>query len=197
MVTAFIKAGMLLSISLFCACDRTRYKPGWDYFPDMFYSTAYETYTPNPVFEDGKTMRTPVEGTISRGFIPFYYTINPEDRLRAGKEMVNPYDSSSDILMRGHKVFDAFCAGCHGTKGVGDGILFTSGLYLVKPRSLVAESAKNLRDGEIFHSITLGFGSMGAHGSQVRYNDRWKVVLYIRELQKVSEVDLGLQGKKE
>jgi len=40
-----------------------------------------------------------------------------------------------------------------------------------------------LKDGEIFHTITLGFGSMGAHGAQIRPEDRWKIVLYIRSLQ--------------
>jgi len=48
---------------------------------------------------------------------------------------------------------------------------------------LTGKAADNLKDGEIFHSITLGFGSMGSHGSQIRTADRWKVVLYIRKLQ--------------
>ena len=64
--------------------------------------------------------------------------------------------------------------------------MFTSGLYPLKPRSLVSEEAVNLRDGEIYHSITLGFGGMGAHGSQIRPDDRWKLVLYIRKLQEES-----------
>ena len=52
--------------------------------------------------------------------------------------------------------------------------------------------ADNLKDGEIFHSITLGFGSMGAHGSQIRTEDRWKLVLYIRRLQAEAEGNLSL-----
>ncbi len=72
-------------------------------------------------------------------------------------------------------------------KGEGDGNLYTSGLYPVKPRSLMAASAIGLKDGEIFHSITLGFGSMGAHGSQIKPDDRWKLVLYIRNLQEESQ----------
>jgi hypothetical protein len=43
-------------------------------------------------------------------------------------------------------------------------------------------------DGEIYHSITLGYGSMGPHGSLVRPDDRWKVINYIRMvLQKNSQ----------
>ena len=86
-------------------------------------------------------------------------------------------------MVRGKTVYSTFCAGCHGDKGAGDGPLFTGGLYPLKPRILTGNAADNLKDGEIFHTITLGFGSMGAHGSQIRTEDRWKVVLYIRELQ--------------
>jgi len=114
------------------ACNRDRNNPGWDYFPDMFYSTAYETYSKNPNFENGMTMRVPVAGTVPRDFTPFEYT---------------------------------------------------SGLYPLKPLTLAGESAVKLRDGEIFHTITLGIRSMGAHGSQIRPEDRWKLIIYIRKLQ--------------
>jgi hypothetical protein len=67
--------------------------------------------------------------------------------------------------------------------GKGDGRLFTSGLYPLKPLSLSGDTAAKLRDGEIFHTITLGIRSMGAHGSQIRPDDRWKLVLYVRKLQ--------------
>ena len=45
----------LLLLLVVTACDRDRKHPGWDYFPDMAYSNAYETYTPNEIFADGKT----------------------------------------------------------------------------------------------------------------------------------------------
>jgi mono/diheme cytochrome c family protein len=90
---------------------------------------------------------------------------------------------TEEALLQGKIVYTTFCIGCHGISGQGDGHLFTSGLYLMKPRDLSGNTAARLKDGEIFHSITLGFGSMGAHGSQIRPDDRWKVVLYIRELQ--------------
>jgi len=165
------------------ACDRDRNHPGWDYFPDMFYSTAYETNSPNPNFKDGMTMRTPVEGTVSREFTPFGYTNDPESRIKAGKELVNPFLATQENISRGREVYTTFCIGCHGIKGEGDGKLFTSGLYTLKPLSLAGSTAGKLRDGEIFHTITLGIRSMGAHGSQILPDDRWKLVLYIRTLQ--------------
>jgi cytochrome c5 len=183
----------LLFAVILNGCDRNRNSPGWDYFPDMFYSTAYETFTKNPNFRDSMTMRVPVPGTVPRDITPFNYTIDTESRILAGKELINPEPNTAEALLRGKMVYSTFCTGCHGDKGAGDGPLFTGGLYPLKPRTLTGNAADNLKDGEIFHSITLGFGSMGAHGSQIRTADRWKVVLHIRKLQAdergVSQVD--------
>jgi mono/diheme cytochrome c family protein len=165
------------------ACNRDKNNPGWDYFPDMFYSTGYETYSKNPNFEDGMTMRVPVRGTVPRGFTPFEYTNAPESRIKAGKELLNPIATTPEVLLRGKLVYTTFCIGCHGISGEGDGRLFTSGLYPLKPLPLSGNGAIKLKDGEIFHTITLGIRSMGAHGSQIRPDDRWKLIIYIRQLQ--------------
>ena len=98
----FYKVIFLLLIAIFLfGCDRDRNNPGWDYFPDMFYSTAYETFTKNPNFKDGITMRVPVSGTVPRNFVPFNYTVDPESRVRAGIELVNPVPSSEETIMTG------------------------------------------------------------------------------------------------
>jgi mono/diheme cytochrome c family protein len=184
----------LLALALL-SCDRSRNNPGWDYFPDMFYSTAYESYSGNPNFKDDMTMRTPPDGTVPVDYTPFDYTLDPESRIKAGKDLVNPFVSSEENVARGRSIYGTFCLGCHGAKGEGDGRLFTSKLYPLKPRSLVAASAADLKDGEIYHTITLGFGSMGAHGGQVRPDDRWKLVLYIRTLQNEAKGQLTTKNQ--
>ena len=165
------------------SCNRNRSNPGWDYFPDMFYSTAYETYSKNPNFENGMTMRVPVPGTVPRDFTPFEYTNDPESRIKAGKELANPFLMTPEALSRGKVIYTTFSIGCHGIEGKGDGHLYTSGLYPIKPLSLSGDTASKLKDGEIYHTITLGIRSMGAHGSQIIPDDRWKLVLYVRKLQ--------------
>lgn len=168
-------------VTVLMACDRDRKHPGWDYFPDMAYSNAYETYSPNPVFEDGKTLQSPVEGTISRDALPFAYAASIQERIRAGRELVNPLELSEGNLERGREVYTAFCAHCHGVKGDGEGYLVTSGVYNYPVRTLVSEEMEDRPDGEIYHTITLGFGVMGAHGFMIRPEDRWKAILYIRK----------------
>jgi mono/diheme cytochrome c family protein len=163
------------------SCDRTRSSTGWDYMPDMYYSNAYETNTPNPNFEDNLTMRTPVEGTVPRHMVPFPYEKTEEDQVAAGIALTNPQDATGENLARGKEVYHIFCNSCHGPQGDGKGHLFTSGRYPYPPANLIAEKVVNLRDGEIFHAITVGYGIMGAHGSMIRPDDRWKVILYLRE----------------
>jgi|WetSurMetagenome_2_1015567.scaffolds.fasta_scaffold00564_14 mono/diheme cytochrome c family protein len=190
---------LILFSATISGCNKNRNNPGWDYFPDMFYSTAYETFTKNPNFKDGMTMRVPATGTVPRGFTPFEYTIDPESRIKAGNELINPFLPSAEVLSRGKENYKTFCIGCHGAAGEGDGHLYKSGLYPVKPRSLSENNAAKLRDGEIFHTITLGFGSMGAHGSQISPDDRWKLILYIRTLQEDAKKrisDINVSGNK-
>jgi hypothetical protein len=148
--------------------------------PDMYYSNAYESYTPNPNFEDNLTMRTPVEGTVPREMIPFAWENNEEDRLAAGEALTNPLESNVENLSGGKLAYDIFCLSCHGPAGDGLGHLYTSERYPYPPADLLTEEAKALKDGEIYHSITVGYGIMGAHGGMIRPEDRWKIILHIR-----------------
>jgi len=173
---------LILALMLLAAagCDRDRKHPGWDYFPDMFYSNAYETWSPNEVFADGKTVQAPVAGTVSREALPFMYGTSTEERARAGRELFNPLEYSGENLARGAKVFTVFCVSCHGDKGDGKGHLVSSGVYNYPVRTLVSDEMRGRPDGEIFHTITLGFGVMGAHGSIIRPEDRWKAIMHLR-----------------
>jgi mono/diheme cytochrome c family protein len=171
----------ILLVPLFLAsCDRSRSSTGWDYMPDMYYSNAYESYTPNPNFEDDMTMRLPVEGTVPREMLPFPWENNEEDRLAAGETLVNPLEPGPQNLEEGRAAYGVFCMSCHGESGDGTGYLFTSGRYPYPPASLVNEKVKVLKDGEIYHSITVGYGIMGAHGAMIESGERWKIIMHIR-----------------
>jgi len=176
---------LFLIVIFLAGCDRGPNDPGWDYFPDMYYSPAYQTWSDNPVLEDGVTMQPPVEGTIPRNMIPFQYERTDEDLERAGRELVNPLGASADVTDRGAKVYSVFCMNCHGERGDGLGYLYTSGKYLVPPSSLVDQKAREYPDGSIYHIISLGYGVMAEHASLILPEDRWKAIIYLRhELQK-------------
>jgi len=156
--------------------------------PDMYYSEAYEAYTDNPVFGDSLTMQVPVKGTIARGqqAAYTYKAKSYEDQLRAGVELLNPLPVNKEIIAKGKEQYEIFCTSCHGARGDGKGFLFTSKRFPAQPTSLISDLVKNKPDGEMYHVITLGTlsGLMGAHGSQIKPENRWKIIHYVRELGK-------------
>ncbi|MEE9392805.1 MAG: c-type cytochrome [Planctomycetota bacterium] len=152
-----------------------------EFLMDMAHSPGYEAQGANSLFKDDRNLLMPVEGTIARGFLPFAYEATPEGAALAGRELKNPLSASPQVLARGQVVFGNFCAACHGAGGLGDGIVTKRGVP--PPPSLLAENAKKMADGEIYHAITLGKINMPAHAAQVRREDRWKVISYIREMQ--------------
>lgn len=155
--------------------------------PGMVPYVAFNSQSSNPNFSDGKTLQLPVKGTVVRGFEPLPYTAMPEDAIRAGQDLVtslNPTDSTKDIE-RGAFVYSNICRPCHGAGGTGDGIIAQHGFP--PPPSLLTENARKINDGQIFHIISYGQRNMPSFATQVVRNDRWRVVKYIRSLQKKSQ----------
>ena len=164
--------------------------PGYEYMPNMYRSPSYETYSENSLFKNNSTAREPVKGTIPQGFIPFEYDNSLEDYLRAGKNLINPLEKSSDNIEEGEVLYGMFCAHCHGKKGDGKGSI-QHPLYGAVPSYsddlLVRRSGttmKNLTDGHMYHAITYGFNAMGPHASQISSEERWKIIMYVNQLQK-------------
>ncbi len=173
-----LSVGLLVVLA---SCDKNRNHPGYSYFPDMEQSQAYETYTDNPVWSDGKTNQLPPEGTVPREMIPYDFELTEVNRTWAGQELENPYHQEAEIVERGKELFGIYCINCHGDKGDGQGFLYTSGKYPYPPASLLSDKIRTNPDGEIFHVITTGYGMMGSHAAQVLPDDRWKIITYIRQ----------------
>ncbi|HYQ59165.1 MAG TPA: cytochrome c, partial [Draconibacterium sp.] len=175
-------AFLLFTFSLISSCDYNRRTTGWQYFNDMVTSPAYESYTPNPNFADGKTMQPPVPGTIPRGTVPYAYQKTDEDRALAAATLVNNLEPSKENLERGERMYGIYCMQCHGEKGDGQGSLYVSKKYTYPPASLLSEKMMANPEGEIYHVITVGFGIMGEHGSMIKPDDRWKIAMYVKEV---------------
>jgi len=155
-------------------------QPGREYVKDMIDAVPYESFSPNPVLSLGMTLQPPASGSVPRGSPPFPYGPGPDEAARAGRELRNPVTATRENLERGDKVFHTICFTCHGPAGQGDGPIVPR---FPAPPSLTGAHAKGLSDGQIFHIITRGQGLMPPHAAQVRPDDRWKVALYVRQLQ--------------
>lgn len=206
-----IVLGVLLGlVSLFAILIRADHtQPNWEFLPEMKRSPAWKSYEANPNFANGRTLQPPVAGTISRGELPLYYAATKEDALRAGEELKNPYllgpaiaekshpdaenlgaslkreqrlhDDLPASIQRGAANFRIFCACCHGAGGMGDGPVAKRGFP--PPPPLPNGKSVQMKDGQIFHLLTYGQGSMAPMAAQLSREDRWDLVNYIRTLQ--------------
>ena len=129
------------------------------------------------LFTDGFGMRTPVEGTVARGFIPYPYIgqTNPTEVLS------NPTLPTKENLVLGKEKFLTFCSPCHGNFAEGDSRL--RGQF-PNPPTLHSNRAREFSDGMIYHIMTNGQNVMPSYASQISREERWAIVNYIRVLQR-------------
>lgn len=158
-------------------------RPNVEFMPEMVRSAAYKAYSANPSFPDGKTLQQPPLDTIPRGFHSVDYPATEAGAIRAGEELVNPYKFEDlPAFTRGGFVFRTWCLPCHGATGKGDGAVPMRGFPAPPP--LDSEKTIALKDGRMFHILTYGQKNMPSYASQVSEDDRWKVILYVRSLQR-------------
>jgi mono/diheme cytochrome c family protein len=154
-----------------------------EFLPGMVVSVPFDAQAENNHFADGKTLQALPEGTIERNHVPIHYKATLEDAKRAGEELSNPIaDTLEKDIERGSTVFANICSPCHGAGGLGDGNVVKKGFP--PPPSLFAEKAMNMKDGQMFHIMTYGQNNMPSLTAQVQRMDRWRVVSYVRSLQK-------------
>jgi mono/diheme cytochrome c family protein len=158
---------------------------GWEYAPNMYRHIAYDPDQKNENFKDGKTAQVPPVGTTPIGFTRFDFPNTKEGYEASG--IVNPLAANAKNLADGKKLFTTFCSPCHGANGQGDGEVTKHG-FPPPPSYSTGQSSrggamKDLSDGKIYHTITYGVGAMGSYASQVAPEERWKIVMYVHQLQ--------------
>jgi len=132
------------------------------------------------VFNNGTATFKPVDGTVPVGHMPFTVAKNNRDGAK-GISMPLVYDEQN--MKEGKVYYSLFCDHCHGEKGDGNGPMVTLGVYPVQPPAYNAGSSATITAGEIYHTIYYGKGMMGAHASQISEDKRWKIVMYVQQLQ--------------
>ena len=173
----------LMAMALFLAsCGNTPQSPGVEYMPDMYRTVALEPYGGNSNYADSMEARTPAEGSIPRGYLPYGIPNSNDGYEMAGSLLTNPYPSNEEMIAEGKAIYTKYCLHCHGKEGAGDGLTVTAGGH-PPPPAYNSAALKTLPEGKMFHTITYGKNLMGAHSSQLNVEERWKVIRYVQTLQ--------------
>lgn len=199
---ALIFGGSALAISFLAGCKAGGENQGLEYAPQMYHSVAYEPLTQikdesqgswlsnredgkgeffnsNVYNPHGMNMREPVANTVPRnkqGYLP--YRLKAFE-LEQAALIKNPVESSEAVLKQGEALYLQYCNACHGKGGQGDG---KAGEVIGGVANLTGGAYVSLPEGHIFHVITKGKGRMGAHGSQIPEESRWKIVHYVKQV---------------
>ncbi len=88
----------------------------------------------------------------------------------------------SDSLSRGREIYRVFCISCHGPTGAGDGPVAKRGFP--PPPPLTTGRSAQMKDGQLFHILTYGQGSMPPMAAQLTRDRRWDVINFVRAMQK-------------
>lgn len=155
---------------------------------NMDFQERYNAQEVNTFFEDSMAMRPPVEGTIARGKLKqddAYYR-----GLSENGELVEeiPVEITKEFIYRGKERYDIYCSVCHGGVGDGRGIIMTGQYGYVPAPSFHTDNIRQMPDGHFFSVITNGIRTMPSYATQIKVEDRWAIVAYIRALQRSQNV---------
>jgi len=147
----------------------------------MIDQPSYRAYEASELFADGKAMREPPPGTIPRSEV-----LGPPEVVHGvsdGHYVENiPLAMDRARIEHGRRLFDVYCATCHGAAGDGQSQV-AENMKLRPPRSLVAPPVSDYPAGRIFHTASVGYGLMPGYANELSVDDRWAVLGYIEVLQ--------------
>ena len=155
---------------------------------DMRDQPKYRGFRESSFFADGRSIRPAVPGTIPVGYL------KSDSLLFTGKMNGKPVDMfpfavDRAVLERGRDRFNIYCSPCHDYTGSGNGMIVQRGLK--KPPSFHDYRLRVAPAGYFFDVITNGFGVMYDYSYQLRPEDRWAVVAWVRTLQTAARGNLA------
>jgi mono/diheme cytochrome c family protein len=176
-------------------------KPPIEIFPDMDHQPKVKAQAPSDFFADDRGNRQPVPGTVPLGYEAPVSKDNPFPdegqyhavRYSSGTDYFNtgrfgnqwgtgiPLPVTAELMQRGQERYTIFCGVCHGASGGGNGVAGQYGLVAIA--SFHQDRLREMADGEIYNTITMGKNTMLGYGSKIPVDDRWAIVAYVRALQ--------------
>lgn len=198
--TSHIASLLLLSLLMMACRGQKSEEPPISPQQNMQFQDRFNAQEENPFFSDNMSMRQPVEGTVAQGKLRQNRELY-EGRNENGDFVTeNPMQTTRSFLYRGKERYDIYCAPCHGGVGDGRGVIMTGQYGYVPAPTFHRQASYDMPDGEFYSAITEGIRNMPAYNTQIKVEDRWAIVAYVRALQRsqnvpedeINEYDLDL-----
>ncbi len=159
-------------------------------FDDMDRQAKVKYQKPSEFFANGQGSRMPITGTVPATIpIDDDYFVTGAIGNQWGDGMPKSVTVSTKFMVAGKERYEINCRVCHGSTGVGNGIVTQYGLAGVA--NLTDDRIRAMSDGELFNTITKGKGQMMGYGANITPQDRWAIVAYVRALQRSQKTSLN------
>lgn len=224
-ILAFIVASTAFALIPFAIAAKARNshsaEPHIHIFPDMDFQPKFKSDTANDLFQDGRSNRGELDGTVARGWLEqdstFYLGLTSETNgtwitgFPANYPDVpnltpdlrgKPFTVDAKLLKRGQNRFNIYCSPCHGYDGQGQGMVPTrvhesGGNWIARNLVDRAGPIVAIPNGQLFNTITNGAPpSMMGYKAQLPAQDRWAIVAYVRALQRSQLADIANEKKE-
>jgi mono/diheme cytochrome c family protein len=149
-------------------------------YTDMYDQPRYEPLERSDVFDDQRSARPVVAGTIPFG-APASNTPLQTGQAEGQPVTEIPITVTREVLRRGQERFNIFCSNCHSRLGDGNGMIVQRGYR--RPPTFHSPRLRGVPIGHFFDVMSNGFGAMPSYASQVPVDDRWAIAAYVRALQ--------------
>lgn len=185
----FTAAAALAALAIAGCQGQTSPEPQIVPIRNMHEVPRYDPQERSHFFDDHRTMRPQVPGTIAREMVadPTVSTgLGADGQYVATipEEVVAQAGGMDALLERGEGRYAIYCVPCHGGLGDGDGMVpRVSGVAAIRPPTFHDDRIRQMPDGQLFATISNGIRNMPAYGPQVPVADRWAIVGYVRALQ--------------
>lgn len=147
-------------------------------------------------FADHRTMRPLPEGVVAAD-----QEVNPE--IASGRleddsayvltippAVIQRLGGAEAMLARGKQRYGIYCTPCHDNTGNGEGLVkrraVAGGATAFAPPTFHQDRLRHAPDGQIFATISNGKSNMPPYAMQLKVDDRWAIVSYVRALQLAS-----------
>jgi len=160
----------------------------------MHVQPRYNPLDPSSFFDDGRSARPAVPGTVARGELRInahLYT----GKVNGALATTFPFPLTRQVLERGRERYQIYCTPCHDEVGTGQGMIVRRGFQ--PPPSYHNDRLRTAPVGHFFDVITNGFGAMRSYADRVSPQDRWAIIAYIRALQLSQHAPLAELSEKE